>query len=344
MTHKIIHHSSKFLTANLLHSCAVAFCLVLASCAGTRSQPAPVIDRTELPSDNSQESASTSKSGADNPSTSKKPLPGNQYEVVKGDTLYSIGKKLGIPYQKIAEANNIENNAIHVGQVLNLPGANKPSNKSDNAESGVVTQPLKTVDSPKAEQKPTMVDGVPHYDYPKATRDIASANAKPVIANGASKPSTTETKPATNKTDSAKPPSNETSNSGSVDIDTLQDQNIEWRWPAKGKLIAEYDKRINKGIDIAGNVGQPILAASAGKVIYSGTDIRGYGKLVIIKHNRNYLSVYAHQGNIFVKEGQFVNLNDKISEMGRDNTSTTKLHFEIRKKGKTVDPKEYLPT
>ena len=103
MTHKIRHHSSKFLTAYLLHSCAVAFCLVLASCAGTRSQPAPVIDRTELPSDNSQESTSTSKSGADNPSTSKKPLSGNQYEVVKGDTLYSIGKKLGIPYQKIAE-------------------------------------------------------------------------------------------------------------------------------------------------------------------------------------------------------------------------------------------------
>lgn len=334
-----------------MDSCAVAFCLVLASCAGTRSQPAPVIDRTELPAESRQESASSSKSGVDSTSASKKSLSGNQYEVVKGDTLYSIGKKLGISYQKIAEANNIENNAIHVGQVLNIPGTNNSStgraSKSENAESGVTTQPLKTVDTPKAEQKPTMVDGVPHYDYPKATRDIASANAKPIVTS-ATKSSPAETKPTANKTEPTKPTENsasaETSNSGSVDIDTLQDQNIEWRWPAKGKLIAEYDKRTNKGIDIAGNVGQPILAASAGKVIYSGTDIRGYGKLVIIKHNRNYLSVYAHQGNIFVKEGQFVNLHDKISEMGRDNASTTKLHFEIRKKGKTVDPKDYLPS
>lgn len=328
------------------------FCLALASCAGTRSKPAPVIDRTEHASDNSQASASPSTTVTDSASPSKKPLSGNQYEVIKGDTLYSIGKKLGIPYQKIAETNNIENNAIHVGQVLNLPGGSSAgagkTSKTENTESGVTTQPLKPVDTPKAVQKPTMVDGVPHYDYPKATRDIASSNAKPVIANSTSKPSTTESKPVANKTEptkaTQKPAQAETSSATSVDIDTLQDQNIEWRWPAKGKLIAEYDKRTNKGIDIAGNVGQPILAASAGKIIYSGTDIRGYGKLVIIKHNRNYLSVYAHQGNILVKEGQFVNLHDKISEMGKDNTSTTKLHFEIRKKGKTVDPKEYLPT
>lgn len=342
MNHKLLNDSFLIL---------IIASLVLSGCASTRSQPAPVIDRTELPSEtHSSETRTGSSTTENNQNTAKKTVGKNQYEVVKGDTLYSIGKKLGIPHQSIAEENHIENNAIYVGQVLNLPGTNSQKNNTDN--SNVVTQPLKKDDAPQAvAQKPTMVNGVPHYDYPKATRDIAGADSKAITtttttSNASQKSSQSESKPDTSKVaeKASNTPNNVSNNTGNIDIDTLQDQNIEWRWPAKGKVIAEYDKQTNKGIDIGGSVGQPILAAGTGKVIYSGTDIRGYGKLVIIKHNRNFLSVYAHQGNIFVKEGQFVNLHDKIAEMGRDSSSTTKLHFEIRKKGKTVDPKEYLPS
>lgn len=319
MAQKMRHDSTVFLTTYLLQCRLLAFCILvcslgLTSCATTSSKPAPVIEQPT--SSQGDKESDTSKSSSFTLAQHKKNLSTHLYEVVKGDTLYSIGKKLGIPHQKIAQTNNIENNAIYVGQVLTISAENDQINQNDS--SNVVIQPIKSTEMPIAtETKPVKVDGASHSDYPKATENVSTQDAKP---------SDTTSK-----------------DNGTIDIDAIQDQNIEWRWPAKGKITAEYNKDMNKGIDIAGNVGQAIFAAGAGKVIYSGMDIRGYGKLVIIKHNRNFLSVYAHQGNILVKEGQFVTSNEKISEIGRDNTSTNKLHFEIRKNGKTVDPKEYLP-
>lgn len=118
---------------------------------------------------------------------------------------------------------------------------------------------------------------------------------------------------------------------------------IDWAWPTKGKVTGYFNESSNKGIDIAGASGQIINAASAGKVIYSGSDLRGYGKLVIIKHNNNYLSVYAHNSQINVKEGQQVTRGQKIAEMGSTDSESVKLHFEIRHQGKSVDPNKYLP-
>jgi lipoprotein NlpD len=117
---------------------------------------------------------------------------------------------------------------------------------------------------------------------------------------------------------------------------------ISWIWPTKGKVIAGFNDGGNKGIDIAGSKGQPILAAAPGKVIYSGSDLRGYGKLVIVKHNNTYLSVYANNSNILVKEGQQVSAGQKIAEMGDTDSNTVKLHFEIRQQGKSVDPAKFL--
>ena len=108
-------------------------------------------------------------------------------------------------------------------------------------------------------------------------------------------------------------------------------------------MTGYFNESSNKGIDIAGASGQIINAASAGKVIYSGSDLRGYGKLVIIKHNNNYLSVYAHNSQINVKEGQQVTRGQKIAEMGSTDSESVKLHFEIRHQGKSVDPNKYLP-
>lgn len=115
-------------------------------------------------------------------------------------------------------------------------------------------------------------------------------------------------------------------------------------WPATGKVIAGFSDSANlKGIDIAGKSGQPVVASAAGRVVYAGTGLRGYGKLIIVKHNSTYLSAYAHNRDILVKEGQQVGKGQKISEMGDTDADQVKLHFEIRRLGKPVDPVKYLP-
>jgi lipoprotein NlpD len=119
---------------------------------------------------------------------------------------------------------------------------------------------------------------------------------------------------------------------------------LDWAWPAKGKVVAQFSEATSlKGIDIAGSAGQPVTASAGGKVVYAGSGLRGYGKLIIIKHNDAYLSAYAHNRDILVKEGQQVSKGQKIAEMGNTDTDQVKLHFEIRRQGKPVDPLRYLP-
>jgi lipoprotein NlpD len=127
-------------------------------------------------------------------------------------------------------------------------------------------------------------------------------------------------------------------------VPEIDDDKIEWVWPASGKVIAGFSDSANlKGIDIAGKAGQPVVASAAGRVVYAGTGLRGYGKLIIVKHNGTYLSAYAHNRDILVKEGQQVGKGQKISEMGDTDADQVKLHFEIRRLGKPVDPAKYLP-
>jgi lipoprotein NlpD len=123
-----------------------------------------------------------------------------------------------------------------------------------------------------------------------------------------------------------------------------ENENVDWAWPAKGKIVTGFSEAANlKGIDIAGAAGQPVTASAAGKVVYAGTGLRGYGKLIIVKHNDIYLSAYAHNREILVKEGQQVAKGQKIGEMGNTDADQVKLHFEIRRQGKPVDPLRYLP-
>lgn len=119
-----------------------------------------------------------------------------------------------------------------------------------------------------------------------------------------------------------------------------------WTWPANGQLISLFSSNssLNKGVDIDGELGQPVLAASGGSVVYAGSGLRGYGELVIIKHNDTYVSAYGHNRKLLVREGQQVKAGDKIAEMGATGTDRVKLHFEIRRQGKPVDPLQYLPS
>ncbi len=118
-----------------------------------------------------------------------------------------------------------------------------------------------------------------------------------------------------------------------------------WVWPANGTLIGRFSSNgsLNKGIDIAGQLGQPVLAASNGTVVYAGSGLRGYGELVIIKHSDTYVSAYGHNRRLLVREGQQVKVGQNIAEMGSTGTDRVKLHFEIRRQGKPVDPLQYLP-
>ena len=118
---------------------------------------------------------------------------------------------------------------------------------------------------------------------------------------------------------------------------------VGWRWPTKGKMVASFQASGSKGVDIGGHFDQPIYAAAGGRVVYSGGGLRGYGKLIIIKHNKRFLSAYAHNNKLLVEEGDEVSGGQHIASMGRSGADRVMLHFEIRRDGKPVDPARYLP-
>lgn len=317
--------------------------------------PAPVIDR--MPTSKTTAPATTTKPAkpvATKPVYKAGDWRPSSYVVKKGDTLYSIGLEYGYDYKDIAQANNIPAPySIKVGQTLKLSGLDdKTAEKTGTANSdGVVTYPINgepnTSASTTTTSSTTQANTPPKIvalSEPKAIREPYSDEAlkktapiappkvieKPVVAT-TEKP--VAAAPATTKPDS-KP------DTSKPDLESTED--IDWAWPTKGKVVANFNESSNKGLDIAGTTGQAITAAAPGKVIYSGSDLRGYGKLVIIKHNKAYLSVYAHNSAIVVKEGQQVTRGQKIAEMGNTDSDTVKLHFEIRRQGKSVDPSKYL--
>lgn len=306
-------------------------CLFLIGCA--TSQQAPVIDRA--PGAKKPEITKPASIAV----TPEKDWRPEAYTVKKGDTLYSIGLEYGYDYREIAQTNNIQPPyVIHIGQQLNLretkPAVASTSSKPA-AESDVVITPLNSESAVSAPQPTGNIPGnIPLLSEPKALREPYSERA---LAAAFPKPA-------------AEPPGKVVK---PVEIATVEpskaestpdyDEGIEWAWPASGKIVAGFNDTSNgKGIDISGAQGQAVTAAAPGKVIYSGSDLRGYGKLVIIKHNKTYLSVYAHNSQILVKEGQMVNKGQKIAEMGSSDTDRVKLHFEIRRQGKSVDPTKYL--
>jgi len=287
--------------------------ILLAGCRASGNGRAPIEDRN-----NAARPAQVSD---------KKPFQRQQdsdtrfHVVQKGDTLYSIAFDNGLDYREVAEQNNIEDpSSIQIGQLIKL----QPSQDLVVERPQVDSKPLPAnpaalivrKDQPKVAKLPYSAQAVAQIE--KMQQNPA---AQPVLATVVSAP---VTKPV-------------------QDVYTGTDEGLEWGMPTKGKVIGEFSESANrKGVDIAGTKGQPVLASAAGKVVYSGSGLRGYGKLVIIKHNKTFLSAYAHNEQILVKEGQSVTRGQKIAEMGNTDADQVKLHFEIRKFGKPVDPAKFL--
>lgn len=164
-----------------------------------------------------------------------------------------------------------------------------------------------------------------------------SAEAKaPATQRQASTPQVAQAQTATQSAPQAVPQAASPSNT--------TDDGLAFAWPHQGAVLAGFDEAKNKGLDFAGKAGDPVMAAADGKVVYAGSGLRGYGNLVILKHNNTYLTAYAHNQTLLVKEDQTVQKGQRIAEMGSTDADRVKLHFEIRKQGKPVDPTKYLPS
>ncbi|WP_310631416.1 peptidoglycan DD-metalloendopeptidase family protein [Paraburkholderia sp.] len=236
------------------------------------------------------------------------PPPPGYYRVKPGDTLYRIALENGQNYRDIATWNNLTNpNQIEVDQLLRVvpPGASNAAAYTP----GVVTAP---------------VPGMAASPQPGS-----QAAMPPMIGSGAN---------ATSAPQAAVPPAASTG-----DMAAAPGGSIALAWPARGPVLNGFDDSKNKGVNIGGAAGDPVKAAGDGRVVYAGNGLRGYGNLIIIKHDATFLTAYAHNRALMVKEGDAVTKGQKIAEMGNTDSDRVMLHFEVRRQGKPVDPLKYLP-
>lgn len=261
------------------------------------------------------------------------------YTVKKGDTLIRIALEFGQNYRDLVVWNNLSNpNDIKVDQVLRVqPPESAPSGSG--VQTGAIVMPP-PVDKPA----PVVRKSEPRGDK-KAYSESALAELQRPDGVKADKPAgkAGSAAAATAVAETVVPAPAPVAPPAPAPAPAVDEEKLSWMWPAEGKVIATFDEGKNKGVDIAGKAGQPVVAAGAGKVMYAGSGIRGYGNLVIVKHSNSLLSAYAHNRSIVVKEGNTVTKGQQIAEMGDSDTDTVKLHFEIRQQGKPVDPSRFLP-
>lgn len=264
---------------------------------------------------------------------------GSTYTVKRGDTLFYIAWVTGNDFRDLAQRNNVPAPyALNVGQVLQVGNASGQPITGENAVSQASARASggATATTTSAQKSTAVVASQPTITYSEFSGEQSATKMLPN-----NKPATTTstvvapvTAPTTVST--TQPTASSTSTSSPISS---------WRWPTDGKVIENFSgaEGGNKGIDIAGSKGQAIVATADGRVVYAGNALRGYGNLIIIKHNDDYLSAYAHNDTMLVREQQEVKAGQKIATMGSTGTSSTRLHFEIRYKGKSVNPLQYLP-
>jgi lipoprotein NlpD len=287
----------------------LTLCICLLSACTTASRRAPVVERPAT-------GASTPRPRPSTPPVveERKEDARGTYTVHKGDTLLRIALDHGQNYHDLVTWNNLSDpDDIKVGQVLRV--APPPERVA------VQTAPVPMPGSETRTQLPKRV--------PRGEKHVEPAVVEPPKGEVA-------------KSEKAEPVA--TGIVPGATVTATDDERLSWMWPADGKIVATFDEGKNKGIDIAGKLGQQVMAAGAGKVMYAGSGIRGYGNLVIVKHSNSLLSAYAHNKTIVVKEGQNVAKGQVIAEMGDSDADSVKLHFEIRQQGKPVDPSRFLPS
>jgi lipoprotein NlpD len=309
---------------------ALLFVMALvAGCAQRGGVRAPVEDRSTAkptptssapPASSPAATSATTGTATEATAPSNKPLPGAEnlgkpgyYAVKPGDTLIRIGLDNGQNWRDVARWNGLDNpNVIEVGQVLRVaPPAQDPN-------AVATTKPV--VPPPKADAKPLDPKANPATAGTPGAPGAPVAGAAPVAAVAVAPPATT-----------------------SASAGREGDDDLNWLWPASGPVVGSFDEVKNKGVDIIGKAGDPVYAAADGRVIYAGGGVRGYGNLIILKHNNTYLTAYSHNQTLLVKEEQAVRRGQKIAEMGSTDADRVQLHFEIRRQGKPVDPTKLLP-
>jgi lipoprotein NlpD len=247
------------------------------------------------------------------------------YQVKKDDTLYAISLVYDLDYRQLAQWNRIAPPyTIEIGQQIRLSDPNL-----ENRPMGTPNTPPKTV-----ETKQKVATATNRINSQKKT--AISLNNKPNLAY---RPSY-KTQPIK---DIAEKHGSSAQKKPIISIDNENMLKLNFQWPIKGKVLKTFSQADNKGIDIAGEIGQDVGAAEAGKVVYSGQGLIGYGNLLIIKHNDLYLSAYANNSRLLVAEGYTVEKGEVIAKVGQAGSNLTSLHFEIRKNGKPVNPLNLLP-
>ena len=298
---------------------AALVAVVIAGCSSPQNR-APVEDRGARSVPTSTPVPDATKPAPD----ATKPPPGAEnagkpgyYAVKPGDTLVRIGLESGQNWRDIARWNNIDNpNLLEVGQVLRVvaPGVDAAAATSRAVPlTKVETRPL---DSGKGAAVPAGA----------AAASVPVAPVAPVA-------------PATVATGASGAPAPSAATAGPRD----NDDDVVWAWPSAGSVTTPFDDARTKGLVFAGKAGDPVLAAADGRVVYAGSGLRGYGNLLIVKHNNTYLTAYAHNQTLLVKEDQVVRRGQKIAEMGSSDAERVQLHFELRKLGKPIDPARLLP-
>ena len=244
---------------------------------------------------------------------------GPDYVVEPGDTLYAVAFRLGVDYRTLASLNDIDPPyVIRVGQALQTV----PNAAPGSAASALETSAAQVGDTQRASG--TSVKSAAGDETARATEgESITATAKPAA---------TKSEPG--------PPSHTLSTAKTPTPNAPVDR---WSWPADGKVSRAYSAERHKGIDLVGERGSPVMATAAGVVVYAGTGVTGYGALLIVKHNDTYLSAYGHNDALLAAEGQRVDAGQVIARMGSTSSDSVKLHFEIRRNGRPVNPTSLLP-
>lgn len=243
-------------------------------------------------------------------------LAASSYQVEPGETLYSIAFRANKDVRELAKLNNI--NApytIYPGQTLRL---NSTASSSQTAKSTPPPKPAESVSKSPSKATSTSVASQQKKEYVKNNGKGLASRKK--VTTKVAVPST-GTEP------------------------TLTNEDINWQWPSKSQIISDFSLQQagNKGLDFGGDRGDPVVAAAAGKVVYVGNALRGFGRLIILKHNDDFITAYAHNDELLVKEQEFVTAGQEIARMGSSDADRVKLHFEVRFRGKSVNPRNYLP-